>query len=478
MAKLNQIFLNTTKTTIVLKIFILTLVMLAGIIFIINAISKNNKNILTATQLVLHTEQVISQAENLLSLSKDIETASRGYVITSDSSFLEPLFSAEKTLFSSIHRLKELTSDNASQQNRVHLLENYIKKRLQLAIHSIDVKNNSGLSSAIEFTSGKSGKRYTDKIRQVVLKIQGEEKLLLKIRQESYNSSIRSLDSLKHMMLVLISVLLLMFLIAVGLALFEKKEKAKRAEELKITNKELHFQEDQKIIQEEANKELEAFSYSVSHDLRAPLRHISGYVDLLLKNNKSQLDESGQRYLSTISESSKEMGNLIDALLSFSRLSRSEILKTEINTRNMIDRILKSFQNEIEKRAIKIVIHYLPDCLGNENLMNQVWLNLISNAVKYTRHQKNAIIEIGAENSSTETIYFIKDNGAGFDMKYANKLFGVFQRLHKTSEFEGIGIGLANINRIVVRHKGTCRAEGKVGFGATFYFSLPKLTKI
>jgi len=233
-------------------------------------------------------------------------------------------------------------------------------------------------------------------------------------------------------------------------------EKVKRAEELII-----------------ANKELEAFSYSVSHDLRAPLRHISGFVDLLNNNNSTQLDSKGLRFLNIITESAHEMGNLIDALLTFSRLSRTELQRVKINSKNIVSRALKTFSDELICRTVKINISDLPDEMGDENLINQVWVNLISNALKYSRNKEKAVIDIGGKVENGEVIFHIKDNGAGFDMKYADKLFGVFQRLHKASDFEGIGIGLANVSRIVMRHGGKCWAESKVGKGATFLFSVP-----
>jgi len=254
---------------------------------------------------------------------------------------------------------------------------------------------------------------------------------------------------------------------------FQNEEKEKRAAELIIADKEIVFQTEEKEKQEAANKELEAFSYSVSHDLRAPLRHIGGFVDLLIKNHSSQLDEEGLRYLNTISGSTHEMGNLIDALLAFSRLSRTELQRTKINSKNMVTRVIKTFSDELAGRNVKINISELPDAMGDEGLINQVWANLISNALKYSRNEEKAMIDIGGNIENDKTIFYIKDNGVGFDMKYADKLFGVFQRLHKARDFEGIGIGLANVNRIITRHGGKCWAESETGKGATFYFSVP-----
>lgn len=256
---------------------------------------------------------------------------------------------------------------------------------------------------------------------------------------------------------------------------FQNKEREKRAAELIIANKELVFQNNEKEKRAQENKELEAFSYSVSHDLRAPLRHISGFVDLLFKNSSSQLDEIGLRYLNIISDSAKEMGKLIDALLTFSMLSRAELHRTKIDSKNVVNHVIKTFSSEFENRNIEINVSDLPDVKGDETLIHQVWVNLISNALKYTRNKEKAIINVGGKVDHGFSTYFISDNGVGFDMKYVDKLFGVFQRLHKARDFDGIGIGLANVNRIVVRHGGKCWAESKVGEGAKFSFSIPNI---
>ncbi|MCX6252849.1 MAG: ATP-binding protein [Bacteroidetes bacterium] len=225
---------------------------------------------------------------------------------------------------------------------------------------------------------------------------------------------------------------------------------------------------------EEANKELETFSYSISHDLKAPLRHIGGFIGLFLDHKSTQLTREELGYLEVISSSASEMGRLIDAILSFSRLNRSELRTTTIHSSGLIRQVIKFFEPEIQNRKITFNVESMPDVKGDEELIRQVWTNLISNAIKYTGKKPEAIIDIGSISTDNETTFFIKDNGAGFNMKYADKLFRVFQRLHKTRDFEGVGIGLANVNRIVRRHGGQCRAEGEPDKGATFYFTLPK----
>ena len=226
---------------------------------------------------------------------------------------------------------------------------------------------------------------------------------------------------------------------------------------------------------EATNKELEAFAYSVSHDLRAPLRHMAGYAELLQKKVSSLLDEKSHRYMTMILESAKRMGNLIDDLLTFSRIGRTETQMTVVNLDQLVKEVLIELRQETQGRDIIWKIGTLPACHGDRSMLRVVLVNLLSNAVKFTRKQQQARIEIGsADGNKDKIVVFVRDNGAGFDMKYLKKLFGVFQRLHQSDAFEGTGIGLATVQRIIHRHGGEVRAEGVVDQGATFYFSVPK----
>ncbi len=225
---------------------------------------------------------------------------------------------------------------------------------------------------------------------------------------------------------------------------------------------------------ESANKELEAFSYSVSHDLRAPARHIQGFVNLLARESEAQLSEQSRHYLHVITKASHSMGQLIDDLLSFSRMARSEMHATTVDLDAIVAEARRDLESAAPERRIQWTVRSLPTAQGDRAMLKQVMANLLGNAVKYTRPRNPAVIEIGcAGTEGDRSVLYVRDNGVGFDMQYADKLFGVFQRLHHADEFEGTGIGLANVQRIVLRHGGRVWAESKLDAGATFFFTLP-----
>jgi PAS domain S-box-containing protein len=252
-----------------------------------------------------------------------------------------------------------------------------------------------------------------------------------------------------------------------------RQQAAERIQSLNIELK------DRADLLETANKELESFSYSVSHDLRAPLRHIHGFVELLQQLPAIQENDSGQRYMGVIARAAKEMGRLIDDLLAFSRTGRAEMHPVNIDMREMVDQVIQLCAPECKDRHVEWDIKPLPTVPGDPRLLRLVWTNLVENALKYTRPREQTKIEIGQlagkddASKDREAVFYVRDNGVGFEMQYSSKLFGVFQRLHRAEEFEGTGIGLANVQRIIHRHGGRVWADSQVDCGATFYFTLP-----
>jgi len=225
---------------------------------------------------------------------------------------------------------------------------------------------------------------------------------------------------------------------------------------------------------EAANKELEAFSYSVSHDLRAPLRSIRAFTEILVQEHGGQLTPEAREITDRITVNAARMGKLIEDLLAFSRFTRQSLNRQPVDMEAVVSDVLDEIKKTHEGREVAVSIGALPACQGDPALLRQVWMNLLSNAFKFTRHKEEPRVEVGSTEGPEEVVYFVRDNGAGFDMQYAQRLFGVFQRLHSADEFEGTGIGLSIVQRIIKRHGGRVWAEAEEGRGATFFFSIPR----
>jgi light-regulated signal transduction histidine kinase (bacteriophytochrome) len=251
-------------------------------------------------------------------------------------------------------------------------------------------------------------------------------------------------------------------------------ERALSVRRLRLENAALEKSVRQRTAElEMANRELEAFSYSVSHDLRAPLRHIDGFTSLLLEQHAQAMPSDAQRLLGVVMDAARQMNGLIDDLLRFSRLSQQPLTKESIKAGELFREVLDELQTERAGRHVEIRLGELPDGQGDRALLRQVVVNLLTNAFKFTRRRENAVVEIGGRLQEQERVYFVRDNGAGFDMQHARRLFGVFQRLHSAEEYEGTGVGLSIVQRIIVRHGGRIWAEAAVNEGATFFFTLP-----
>lgn len=441
-----------------------------GILFLIGtgAWWSAHRN-LAAFQMVDHTYQVLQQLEHTLIDMLNAETGTRGFVITGDEKFLEPYSDGIAAVHRSVAELKQLTSDNPRQQRRIEELNPLLQETIDLQAELIQWRRSVDERDAHELLTTGLGKQLMDDIRKSIVELETDERQLLLQRTDQARA-----ESRKTITIVLLSGLIATAMIGLANVIvirdFQKRRHAE--DEVKSLNTELQRHADEIAA---ANKELEAFSYSVSHDLRAPIRHIEGFVQLLGKRAGDNLDEKAHRYMKTIADTTKEMGQLIDDLLSFSRMGRAEMQQELVNLNHMVEKTLAGLEPQTTGRNIVWKKAPLPRAQADPAMLKQVFMNLFSNAIKYSRRRDPAEIEFGvASETENEVVVFVRDNGAGFDMQYASKLFGVFQRLHRADEFEGTGIGLANVHRIITRHGGRIWAEAAVDKGATFYFSLIK----
>jgi signal transduction histidine kinase len=431
-------------------------------ILVISAVSYRNTSILIAnSKLDARSHELVQLLANIDVAMNEAEDTHRRYLVTAEPSYLEAYKKVvvQKPIF--VKYLQDLTQGSASQQERVVVLDQLMDRQLRAEAVAIAQLNEHGFEAVMKLALEGAAKEELRAIRHTVAELDSFERQALSRRvMESAAGTTNTI------VLLAIGALLQLVLLASVYYLIRHDitQRRRGAAELQRRGE----------LLEAANKELEAFSYSVSHDLRAPLRHIDGYASLLRKAVGESLDEKPARYLQTISESAKQMGQLIDDLLVFSRMGRQEMLHTTVNLDQLIKTIIYDLRLDLQGREISWRIDSLPEVPGDPAMLRQVFMNLIANAVKFTSTRPIAKIEVGVDRrSGGEVVIVVRDNGVGFDMQYAAKLFGVFQRLHRADEFEGTGIGLANVRRIVHRHGGRTWAEGVPDKGATFYVALP-----
>jgi signal transduction histidine kinase len=444
------------------------------IVVIMLALSYYNARRLRESEVfwVEHGYQIIAELEASYISLREAESDQRTYLINDDEEFLNSLNSAADKFRAQIDQLESLTTDNPAQHARVKKLEALGIERIDILQTQARLKQEGGAEAVKQEILDGSGIRKMTEIYSLANEVRHEEESLLAERRA------RSDVGARNAMLSLGALgAAVMATLAMAYTFISREIIGRRRteDELRRLNEELEDRVARRTAEIEAsNKELEAFSYSVSHDLRAPLRHVASFANLLREHAAASLDETGDTYLRRIVEAANGMGRLIDGLLVFSRLGRMEMSREPVNLKQLTEEAVQELQPEIEGREIIWRIGELPVVDGNRETLRTVVVNLLSNAIKFTRPRRPAQIEVGCRGARDgEAVFYVRDNGVGFDMRYAGKLFGVFQRLHRAKDFEGTGIGLANVQRIIMRHWGRVWAEGEVGRGATFYFSLP-----
>jgi signal transduction histidine kinase len=438
-----------------------------------------------------HTLEVISATEQLVAQVKTAESAARGYILTASPVFEQQYVDASKGIETSIDRVQVLTGDNVSQQSRIRALRARVAAKMTALESGIAVRRGHPTGMIDPSLLGPVVSDTPDRLESVQLTIrdmEAEEHRLLAQRNVETAYARRQVWTSFSIAFLLDFVLLV--------AAYELLDRAERDrlriaqgaaelaagaakiaalnEELTALNSDLEARVDQRTRElAVSNQELEAFSYSVSHDLRAPLRTIDGFSLALLEDFADNLNAEGRDYISRVRGGVQRMGTLIDALLQLSRVTRSDIQSEPVDLSQLAMLVFNELQASDPERHVTFLAQPGLQARGDPRLLRIALENLIGNAWKFTSKTADARIQFGSSLREGRTVYFIRDNGAGFDMQYVDRLFTAFQRLHGDREFKGSGIGLATVSRIIHRHHGTIGAESEAGHGATFYFYLP-----
>ena len=416
-------------------------------------------NLTAATQWANHARRVLQSVEEVRGVLILLENSQRGYSLTGNEQLLKSFDANVANLDLLVNELDSLTVDNRVQQTNVDSLRPIVRKQVDFTRSVINARKIS-FDSALHEVKSMAGLNNMTVINRILADIKEEEQALILSRSLSIQKGFYQFV-ITFVVLILVTLGVLLSLVWI----INSNTRSRAIAEQRLREAEL---ETKKI-----NGDLESFSYSVSHDLRAPLRSINGYSQILIEDYAGRIDDEGNRLLTIIISNAKKMGQLIDDLLEFSRLGRQEIRRTLVDVDEQVRIISNELLDREPDRKIDFNIQQLGTAHLDANMMRQVWVNLVGNALKYSKNRDVTRIDIARVDNKGEMVFSIRDNGAGFDMAYMDKLFGVFQRLHKTNEFEGTGVGLALVKRIIERHKGRVWAEGKVNEGATFYLSLP-----
>jgi signal transduction histidine kinase len=441
----------------------------------------------------LRQRQIIATAYRLLGLMVDAETGMRGYVLSRNEVFLEPYHHASVEFPRQFAQLR-LLAHNSADSPSIDALDASAKIALEFHHRTIAEIRGGGQTDVVARINRLEGKRRVDAFRADMQRfLTAEERLASAADRHSRASQM-------WLYLALAGGLAVDVLLAVTLGLFFTRSIAARlgvvtentlrverqeplapvlppGDEIAALDARLHEMaatiDKSRAALEEANSELAAFSYSISHDLRAPIRAVDGFGRMLEEDYGDRLEGDGKRFLLTIRAEARRMGRLIDDLLAFSKLTRTEVTDTDVDMRSLASEVVEQLRRDTVETAAEFRIGELPVSRGDRPMLRQVFTNFVSNAVKFSGRAERPLVEIGGERRNGENVYWVRDNGVGFDMRYAGKLFGVFQRLHRSDEFEGTGVGLAIVQRVVVRHGGRVWAESSPGAGASFFFTLP-----
>ncbi|MBM9499014.1 CHASE3 domain-containing protein [Leptospira sp. 201903071] len=414
-----------------------------------------------------HTQEVLSNLEEALSAFSEMHASLRSYILYKDSNLLDAYHENKTHLVAKMENLKSSTIDNTAQQSRISIVKPLIDEKIEFMEANVLKQNLKPAGSyAAPFHSPK-GNDLSERIRILLKEMKKEEVRLLQLRRESSESNLKFAIAL-----IFIAIFLNLAFISFQYILIYKENTRRQEAEVLLETSNLNLKDYSSKL-ERSNKDLESFSYSVSHDLRAPIRGISGFSKILMEDHGDLLSDEGKRILEIIMQNATNMGQLVDDLLEYSRLGRKEILFTTINMKDMAQKVLEEVANYYpNSKVFTKVGEFIPNAKADSGLLKQLLFNLVSNSFKYSREKEKPTIEIGSFERDGENVFFVRDNGAGFDMKYQHKLFNMFQRLHHSEEFEGTGVGLAIVKRVVEKHDGKVWAEGELNKGACFYFTL------
>src|SRR5271165_485759 len=415
---------------------------------------------------VMHTHLVLEKLQAVLIDVTQTESGQRGYILTGDEKYLKPYQAGRDQVHPNIEEARKLTADNPRQQDAIRGLKQLVDARLALLGGRIEIRRTTGLMAGAEAVRTSDSEESMEGIRERINEMWSTEERLLNIRLEAAIASSRQMKAV----IVLGNALATLILLMAGVVIHRETGRRNLAEQ--GLNRAKERLERRTAELSETNIELESFAYSVAHDLRAPLRHIAGYSNVLTEDYGPQLDGEGRRHLEKLVNGAQKMGRLVDDLLSLSKIGRQELSLEAVPLDALLREVVEEVGRECSGREIEWRIGDLFNTDCDPGLMKQVFVNLLSNAVKYTARRKHAVIEVGQTIQNDKRVVFVRDNGVGFEMQYVDKLFGVFQRLHKARDFEGTGVGLAIVQRIIQRHRGRIWAEAETDHGATFFFAL------